>query len=787
MAASKHMETAPAVVLSAQATRDRAQSADLAQATASALATVLLGCGGPVLIMGCMSTPALVATLVAATVVGAAAGTLSVIGPVKRYVPFAAAVAAALAAALLLAVPDARASLFALYNALVGRFDDAFGAYVGLVQGAGTVAASPLFGVCLGTLTALAGWAFARLRTTGITLIMLVLTCGFGLRLSTGFGGLGCAMGVAGWLTQCRYVQLRGSMCSAKSLACDMGINIATCLLAFFLASVLYAPTTVVSNAHNAMWNGINSARFGQETLPEGNLAQAAHLNSESDATLKITPNGTFTDDMLLRGFVGGTYTASGWQALDHTAYEGEWSGIMGWLSGEGLTPAMQRAAYDDASAERGTDQVKTATVSVDASNAYRAFAYVPYTLRSISGANVNLALDGTLRSGPLGLRTYQFTMDSVATADVLDDASWLESSQSTYAATESVYAAFAKDHYLDVSDDEANAISRLIFNDATWDAQAASSEFAVISRVRTMLDTMASYTDNPQAVPATVLNGSNAFTSWLLEQAREGNSAYFATVATLAFRTQGIPARYVEGYRADAGSLTGAALTDSALTLDSGDAHAWCEVYLDGLGWTPIEVTPGFYTQAVEPDTVIDVGEAWASGAGDQVLQTGSVAGQTDDEATQDNKPTAAQAIMGVVRGVAVWVGIVVVAVIAAFAQRAVRISQRKQRIGAEDQAVAVPALYNYLVAIMQTARINFDATKPLDATGGLMRAFPQVDPEEYKRAIQIHQAYAFGGRTLKPNEMRTLRRFNERLHAALPECTTEKERLVRYFVKAL
>lgn len=374
--------------------------------------------------------------------------------------------------------------------------------------------------------------------------------------------------------------------------------------------------------------------------------------------------------------------------------------------------------------------------------------------------------------------------MDNVATANMLDDASWLESADSPYASTESVYAAFAKEHYLDVPDDEAGDIKRLVFNDATWDSAAASSEFAVISRVRTMMDTLASYTESPKTMPA---DTGSSFASWFFEQAREGNSSYFATAATLAFRTQGIPARYVEGYRVGAGDLTGAALTNSTLTLDHGNAHAWCEIYLDGLGWTPVEVTPGFYTQAFEPDAVIDVGETWSSGASDQVLQTGSIAGQTNDNQGNGNESDAAASVLDVLREVLVTLAIIAALVAAAFIQRAVRINKRKQRIAADDQAISVPALYNYLAAVMTSASVGFNATKPLDNLDGLCRAFPGVDVMEFKRVIEIHQAYAFGGHVLKPNEMRTLRRLTERLHEMLPACANARERLKRYFIEAL
>ncbi len=65
----------------------------------------------------------------------------------------------------------------------------------------------------------------------------------------------------------------------------------------------------------------------------------------------------------------------------------------------------------------------------------------------------------------------------------------------------------------------------------------------------------------------------------------RRGVCQHYASAATMLYRALGIPARYTEGYVADvsAGVLT-------SVTKD--DAHAWVEVYVDGLGWMKVEVT---------------------------------------------------------------------------------------------------------------------------------------------------------------------------------------------------
>ena len=56
---------------------------------------------------------------------------------------------------------------------------------------------------------------------------------------------------------------------------------------------------------------------------------------------------------------------------------------------------------------------------------------------------------------------------------------------------------------------------------------------------------------------------------------------------AALLFREAGIPARYVEGYkiRADQWRLGKAQVTDY-------EAHAWTEIYIEHIGWIPVEVT---------------------------------------------------------------------------------------------------------------------------------------------------------------------------------------------------
>ncbi len=65
------------------------------------------------------------------------------------------------------------------------------------------------------------------------------------------------------------------------------------------------------------------------------------------------------------------------------------------------------------------------------------------------------------------------------------------------------------------------------------------------------------------------------------------GYCVHFAHAAALLWRSLGIPARVVAGYRADEDARKGG----SALVIKSGDAHMWPELYLDGVGWIVLDI----------------------------------------------------------------------------------------------------------------------------------------------------------------------------------------------------
>jgi transglutaminase-like putative cysteine protease len=69
----------------------------------------------------------------------------------------------------------------------------------------------------------------------------------------------------------------------------------------------------------------------------------------------------------------------------------------------------------------------------------------------------------------------------------------------------------------------------------------------------------------------------------------RRGYCVHLAHSAAYLFRSIGIPSRVSVGYAVDARQRG----SGSAVLIRNGDAHAWPEVYVKGLGWVVLDITP--------------------------------------------------------------------------------------------------------------------------------------------------------------------------------------------------
>lgn len=147
-------------------------------------------------------------------------------------------------------------------------------------------------------------------------------------------------------------------------------------------------------------------------------------------------------------------------------------------------------------------------------------------------------------------------------------------------------YEAFAEAHYTSLPARTRRGLLSIIhaegLDQVTGTAQGipdrAAQAFAVADYVRSS----AAYNLNTGKMPL-----GQDFVLWFLKSSDTGYCVHFASATVAMLRAMGIPARYVAGYLVN---------TERGrwISVTTDDAHAWAEFYLPGLGWVPLESTPG-------------------------------------------------------------------------------------------------------------------------------------------------------------------------------------------------
>lgn len=153
----------------------------------------------------------------------------------------------------------------------------------------------------------------------------------------------------------------------------------------------------------------------------------------------------------------------------------------------------------------------------------------------------------------------------------------------------EQKYRQFVYSNYVYLPTDLFKRISNLAM-DITATANATNNFEKVLS-IQNYLSKNYTYNLNPPPIPDNI-----DFVEHFLFNSKEGYCTYYASAMVLMLRSIGIPARYVEGYLVQGDGIKSEGLYKRTV-LDS-DAHAWPEVYFDGVGWLPFEPTVTFTSE---------------------------------------------------------------------------------------------------------------------------------------------------------------------------------------------
>ncbi len=410
--------------------------------------------------------------------------------------------------------------------------------------------------------------------------------------LSTDFYFLVFAAGTAAVFI-CVFAPENGEKFSAKAEFSKLFVP-AVCILACAAITMLI-PANVGESIKEFAEGNVHSLVFDSKTnaMPEGDFENLGTYNKNDAPALEITMEKP--QKLYLKGFIGEVYNGMGWEELENEILA-EYAGDFYILHQEGFFG--QKAV---SSALEATGETESTVLSIRNISACSKRAYLPY---AFSSAPLDEDMIGDAVAESFG-ETYSLSYIPGGLSEWYKAQVELSEKQGADAATdehlenEYIYREFVKANYLSVPEDAYNAIDKIFEN------EGASTATEIISAILLYLENGVTYDEK-----VATKTGGEDFATFFLEKTARGYSVHYATAATLMLRYFGIPARYAEGYFLSAEEA--AELEDGeTIILTENHAHAWAEYYLEGVGWVPFEVTPGYMDDELEKAAFSTSGES--------------------------------------------------------------------------------------------------------------------------------------------------------------------------------
>lgn len=500
-------------------------------------------------------------------------------------------------------------------------------------------------------------------------------------------------------------------------------------------------------------WSAGSSSVVGQalSALSGGDqvsvsLENAGPRSFQNRVVLEVESD--YVGRVYLRGTSSAVYTGTEWEPLSDTVY-----------ASIGLT--------DDATHDplNGYEPLNFPAMAASGDTAYyemrityptslSGWMYTPYQLLTTPDeiSDVTFEADSHLERR-FGIREKNlfFMPDALPDSDTMRELPW------DAAQAEAIYRQFVYEHYLDVPEDFLEVYNRwgmeVMKEIDSWDLMSGlstytgpyASSMASAELVAAMLERSTTYDLDTPYTPE-----GEDFVDYFLNESHTGYCVHYASAGTLILRLYGIPARYVTGYTVDIPASGQAEVLDA-------DAHAWVEIYLDGYGWYPVEMTPAVSTgienpapmvqapeEETEPEPEVEPEEEEKpepdapAPEKENPDQTETPDGKTPET---PEKPQPEQETDGEERSSMLYWGILIVFVLAVIpARRAACTALRKRRFAMADRNRAVIAVYGYL------KRLEPFGADPDGALGDLARKakFSQhrLSEEERTQALEIAAA---------------------------------------------
>lgn len=333
------------------------------------------------------------------------------------------------------------------------------------------------------------------------------------------------------------------------------------------------------SSASNVVGQALSLLSGGDQVSVS--LENAGPRSFQNRVVLEV--ESEYTGRVYLRGTSSAIYTGTEWEPLSDTVY-----------ASIGLS---EDTIYDPL---RGYEPLNFPSLTANSVTPYyemtisypsslSGWMYTPYQLVTTPDeiSDVTFEDDSHLERR-FGIREKNlYFMPDVLPASVISPyENWVA------AQAEAVYRQFVYEHYLDVPEGFEAILTEWLARVDTLMQEQFGMTLSELNgdgvmplwSPTTVAGLLALSTEYDLDTPYTP-EGED-FVDYFLNESHRGYCVHYATAGTLILRAFGVPTRYVTGYTVEIPA------SGTAEVLDS-DAHAWVEMYVDGYGWYPVEMTP--------------------------------------------------------------------------------------------------------------------------------------------------------------------------------------------------
>ncbi|MEG0276502.1 MAG: transglutaminase domain-containing protein [Coprobacillus sp.] len=308
----------------------------------------------------------------------------------------------------------------------------------------------------------------------------------------------------------------------------------------------------VEENQWNQWFNTQNSTGASASingALPNGNVTIDGRI------ALKVKSDKAFSS--YLRSYSLGYYTNNRWQPVVNE-YEGD--------SNKSL---LNYSLNQDIFAE----YTATVKIEMERKTKYQIVPYYPIMNESLVDDSYYKAIDEPIR------------VDFTKNIQYFDGYNGYDDSQ---------YYNYVLKEYMNVPDNLKAKFKQLVEKEKITHGKDLeySSFVEKLAYVTNLLNEYTNYSLDSGNLPA-----GKDFVEYFLFENQKGSCTHYASAATLLLRYLDIPSRYVTGFVMTSSDFD----KNNEAIIRNNRAHAWVEVYQEGVGWIPVDFTKSINSETTE------------------------------------------------------------------------------------------------------------------------------------------------------------------------------------------